>query len=44
MFILNAFFVPFLWLINPGQIMVLIKRKLNIGRRDFTQKEANKMM
>jgi hypothetical protein len=44
MFFMNALFVPFIWLINPWQIAVLIKRKLNYGRRDLTQKEANKIM
>lgn len=41
---MNALFVPFIWLINPWQIIVLIKRKLNYGRKDLTQKEANKIM
>jgi hypothetical protein len=44
MFFMNALFVPFIWLINPWQIGVLIKRKLNYGRKDLTQKEANKIM
>lgn len=44
MFFMNALFVPFIWLINPWQLSVLIKRKLNYGRKDLTQKEANKIM
>ena len=35
---MNALFVPFIWLINPWQIMVLLKRKFNYGRKDLTQK------
>jgi hypothetical protein len=38
MFFMNAIFVPFIWLVNPWQIVVLLKRKLNYGRRDLTQK------
>lgn len=41
---MNAFFVPLIWLINPWQIHVLIKRKMNYGRKDLTQKQANKIM
>jgi hypothetical protein len=44
MFFMNALFVPFIWLINPWQLGVLIKRKFNYGRKDLTQKEANKIM
>lgn len=44
MFIMNALFVPFIWMINPWQLGVLVKRKLNMGRNDLTQKEANKIM
>jgi hypothetical protein len=44
MFIMNAFFVPLIWLINPWHLVTLIKRKLNYGRKDLTQKEANKIM
>jgi len=38
MFAMNAFFVPLIWLINPWQIHVLARRKLNYGRKDLTQK------
>jgi len=38
MFFMNALFVPFIWLINPWQIMVLLKRKFNYGCKDLTQK------
>lgn len=41
---MNAFFVPLIWMINPWQLGVLIKRKFNQGRKDLTQKEANKIM
>lgn len=44
MFFMNALFVPFIWLINPWQLTVLIKRRFNYGRKDLTQKEANKIM
>lgn len=44
MFFMNAFFVPLIWMINPWQLGVLIKRKFNQGRKDLTQKEANKIM
>jgi hypothetical protein len=44
MFFMNAIFVPFIWMINPWQLGVLLKRKLNYGRKDLTQKEANKIM
>ncbi len=44
MFFMNALFVPLIWLINPWQIGVLIKRKWYYGRKDLTQKEANKIM
>ena len=32
-----TFFVVIYWLINPFQIMRLIKRKINHGRKDITQ-------
>jgi hypothetical protein len=38
MFFMNAIFVPFIWMINPWQLGVLVKRKLNQGRKDLTQK------
>jgi hypothetical protein len=41
MFYMNALFVPFIWLVNPWQIFVLLKRKINFGRKDMTQLEAN---
>ena len=41
---MNGFFVPLIWLINPWQIYVLIKRKKNYGSKDMTQKEANLLM
>jgi hypothetical protein len=44
MFFMNALFVPFIWFINPWQITVLLKRHFNEGRKDLTQKEANKLM
>lgn len=44
MFILNAAFVPLFWLVNPFQLMRLIKRSMSKGRKDLTQREANKLM
>jgi hypothetical protein len=44
MFIMNGLFVPFIWMVNPWQIGVILKRKANEGRKDITQKEANKIM
>ncbi len=41
---MNSFFVPFIWVINPFQIVVLIKRKLNFGKKNLTQREANHLM
>ena len=38
MFMMNAVFVPFIWLINPWHLVVLIRRKVNWGRKDLTQK------
>jgi hypothetical protein len=44
MFFLNAFFIPIIWVIHPWQLVQLLKRKLNYGRKDITQKEANDLM
>jgi hypothetical protein len=44
MFFLNAFFIPIIWVIHPWQLVHLLKRKLNYGRKDITQKEANDLM
>ena len=44
MFFLNGFFVPLFWLINPFAIIKSIKRSLNKGRADMTQREANELM
>lgn len=44
MFFMNSLLVPFIWTINPFQIMVLIKRKLNFGKKYLTQREANHLM
>ena len=38
MFILNALFVPFFWLVNPFQMWKLYKRGKGYGRKDVTQK------
>jgi hypothetical protein len=37
MFLINAFFVPLIWLINPEQIQILIQRKLSENKPYFTQ-------
>ena len=44
MFLMNAFFVPIFWLINPFQLIKLAKRKLNYKKRSLTQGEAHKLM
>jgi hypothetical protein len=44
MFFMNALLVPVIWAINPFQIYVLIKRKLNFGSKVLTQREANHLM
>jgi hypothetical protein len=44
MFIMNSLFVPFIWMINPWHLALLFRRRLNKGRKDLTQKEANKLM
>lgn len=44
MFYMNAFFVPLIWLVNPWNLMVLLKRKIYYGRKDLTQQEAHKIM
>lgn len=44
MFFMNAFFIPFFWLVNPFSIFKAIKRKCMKGRKDMTQHEANKLM
>ena len=44
MFFMNAFFVPLFWLINPFQLIKLLKRKFNYGKRSLTQGEAHKLM
>lgn len=44
MFFMNAFFIQIIWLVNPWQIFVLIKRKLKEGNKDLTQREANELM
>jgi hypothetical protein len=41
---MNSLLVPFIWLINPFQIYVLIRRKLNFGKKYLTQREANHYM
>ena len=37
MFFLNAIFVPFFWLVNPFQIIKRIKRRLNFGKKSYSQ-------
>lgn len=44
MFVVNAFFIPLLWLLNPLQLIRLVRRRLNYGLKDLTQGEANSLM
>lgn len=44
MAVFNAFFSPLVYLINPEYIMRWIRVKLNYGRKDMTQQEANSLM
>lgn len=44
MFLLNSFFIPIFWFINPFRIVKQIKRKLYKGKRSLTQAEANALM
>jgi hypothetical protein len=41
MFIVNALFVPLLWLINPLHLIRVLQRKMSYGKTDLTQGEAN---
>lgn len=41
---MNAFFVPFIWIVNPWNLYAKLKRKMNYGRNDLTQKQAHKIM
>lgn len=38
MFFVSALFVPLLWIINPWYIFRLVKRRLSVGKKGFTQK------
>lgn len=38
MFVMNAVFIPFFWLINPTRIFRILKRKFHFGKKYFTQK------
>lgn len=40
----NASFIPLFWIINPFWLAKLIKRKLNKGQKNYTQREANDLM
>jgi len=44
MFIINAFLIPLIWLVNPWHIMTLIMRKIKMTKKYFTQREANQIM
>lgn len=44
MFFMNSLFVPIIWAINPFQLFVLVRRHLNYGKKNLTQREANKLM
>ena len=41
MFMINAFFIPFLWLVNPLQLFRILRRKYREGKEEYTQREAN---
>ena len=44
MFVMNAVFIPFFWMVNPFRIARIIKRKLKHGSKNMTQHEANQLM
>lgn len=37
MFVMNAFFVPLFWLINPFHLLKKWKRSRSLGKKSFTQ-------
>lgn len=41
MFFMNALFVPLFWLVNPFQLVRIIKRGRKHGKSSLTQSEAN---
>jgi hypothetical protein len=41
MFFMNSFLVPFIWFVNPWQLMIRAKRWYYYGKMDMTQKNAN---
>lgn len=40
----NSFFVPLFWLINPPYLLGKFKRWRSFGKKNFTQHEANHIM
>lgn len=38
MFLMNSFFVPFFWLVNPTRIFKYFKRRLYYGKPSMTQR------
>jgi hypothetical protein len=44
MFIVNALFVPLLWLVNPLHLIRVLQRKMSYGKTNLTQGEANEIM
>lgn len=40
----NATFIPLFWIVHPFWLAKVIKRKLNKGQKDYTQREANDLM
>ena len=44
MFAFNAYFSPFIMIINPYFMIYWIRRKLRYGDRNMTQEQANKIM
>ena len=37
MFVMNAIFIPFFWIVNPFRISKNIKRAMKKGSRNMTQ-------
>ncbi len=44
MIFFNAFLVPLIWLIHPWNMVHTVKRHYKQGRKDLTQRQANKLM
>jgi hypothetical protein len=44
MFFMNAFLVPFIWFVNPWNILKSLKRFFMKGDKRYSQAEANELM